>query len=95
MMVCRHKEVFDIVILYRLHTLYAFSASILLVEMLRRHPLNISETGRCYHHIIVRDKVFRLEIFIKTKLCLSIITILLCNGIQFFLNYGEKLIFIS
>ena len=95
MMVCRHKEVFDIVILYRLHTLYAFSTSILLVEMLRRHSLDVAEAGGRNHHIVIGNKVFRLEILVKGELRLSIIALLLRNGIQFFLNYGEKLIFIS
>ena len=75
--VCRcHKHIFDIIIIYRLHSLYALTATVLALKVVYWHTLDISEFCHCDDRIFVWYKVLHWYVkFIISDRCSSVITV--------------------
>ena len=79
-MCCRNKQFLDIVIIQDLHSFDSFSASVLTLECIHGHSLNVSHFCHGDHHIFSWDQIFHGNIkLIKSDGCSSLISIFFGN----------------
>ena len=91
-MCCRNKQFLDIVIIQDLHSFDSFSASVLTLECIHGHSLNVSHFCHGDHHIFSWDQIFHGNIkLIKSDGCSSLISIFIRNDDDFFSDYAEQL----
>ncbi len=92
----RHEHLHDIVILDRLHTLDSLAATVLALEIIGTHTLDVTDLCHGDNGICLRDQILhRHIILIITDLRSSIITVLVCNRKNFFSDYTKKQLLIG
>ena len=86
-----HKQLFYIVFIQSLHTLDTLAATILALESIVAHSLNVSHLGHGDHYIFSRDQILcRNVVFIKSDGCSSVISVFFRDHKDFFLNYAKQ-----
>ena len=81
---CCHKQVFYVVLIYGLHALYSASASVLVLEVIKCHSLDISEISHSYNCALIRNKILHVDFgLIIADGCSSVITVFIgdCNNL--------------
>ena len=83
-----HQQFIDIIVLDSLHTLDTLAATILALESIVAHSLNVSHLGHGDHS---RDQILcRNVVFIKSDGCSSVISVFFRDHKDFFLNYAKQ-----
>ena len=92
MMICRHKQIFDIILIDCLHPLDTFTATVLALKVVAGHTLNVAKICHSHYHVIIRYQIFcRHIIFIISDCRSSLISIFIRNDDDFFSDYAEQL----
>ena len=90
-MCCRNKQFLDIVIIQDLHSFDSFSASVLTLECIHGHSLNVSHFCHGDHHIFSWDQIFHGNIkLIKSDGCSSLISIFFGNDKNLLFDHTKK-----
>ena len=92
--ICQEYLINDIVI-NNIHSLYALATSVLYLECILWHSLDISKLCHGDNNLFSLDKFFICYIIrVSCDGCSSLITILVCYRSKLCLDYSEKLILI-
>ena len=82
-----HEQLFYIVFIQSLHTLDTLSATVLALEGIVAHSLNVSHLCHGDHHIFSRNQILCGNVvFIKSDGCSSVISVFFRNHKDFFLD---------
>ena len=82
-----HEQLFYIVFIQSLHTLDTLSATVLALEGIITHSLNVSHLCHGDHHIFSRNQILCGNVvFIKSDGCSSVISVFFRNHKDFFLD---------
>ena len=91
-----NKQFSDVIIIQSLHSLNTFTTTILALECVHRHSLDISKFCHCNYDILARNQIFHGDVkFIKSNLSSSVITVFLSNYKNLFFDHTKKKFFIS
>ena len=91
----RHKNILDIIVLDRGHSLDSLPAAVLGFEIIDRHPLYITEIRHSDHRILVRNQILHSKIrLIITDGGSSLIAVLIRNNVDLFPDYAKQQLFI-
>ncbi len=91
----RHKQILDVILIDGLHTLDSLSATVLRLEIIHRHSLDISKSGHGDYGIVPGNQVFHGNIkFIISDLTSSVVAILLGDCRNFGLDHAKQKLFI-
>ena len=94
-MCARHKQLLDIVIIDRLHTLYALASAVLAPEIIRRHALDISKMCHRDDDILIRDQILGRDVKdIALDRGSAVIPVLIGNDLDLFFNHTEEQVLI-
>ena len=90
-----HKDIFYKVILYSLHTLNTSAASVLSLEILDGHTLDISKVCHGENCIFGNDHILNIDITIViSDACSSVVAVLICGNGNLFSDYSKEKLFI-
>ena len=94
-MCCRHEEILDVIIFNRLHSLNAASATVLRTEIIRRHPLHVTDICHRDHGIFIRDQIFHGNvILIVSDGGTTVIAVLVSDQLNLFTDDAKQLFLI-
>ena len=90
-----HKHIFNIVFFDGLHSLNALAATMLCLEIIYSHTLNIAKVSNGNYGIFIRNQVFISEIVhVNADGSSSVIAVLVTNHTDFLLDNAKKYLFI-
>ena len=83
----RHQQIFDIVLINRLHSFDTSAAAVLCFEIIYSHTFDITETGHGNNSIFPRNQILHGDIqFVITDFTASVIAVFLSDSTHFCLN---------
>ena len=95
-MCCSHEKICYIVSVNSTDTLDSVTASVLSLEVINSHSLDITKRCKSDYCIYIRDEVFIFEFsLIMSDLCLSVIAVFISDLCDFFFDNTKKEIVIS
>ncbi len=90
-----HQQILDIVIIDGLHTFDAPSASVLGLEIVDGHSLDIAKRSHGDHRILVGDQILIVDIMlIGADLAAAVVAVLFCDGIHLILDDAQQQLFV-
>ena len=95
MVVRRHEEVFDIIILNGLHSLDSLATAVLGLKIVHRHALDIAKLRHGNDRILVRNHILDGNVeFVISNLTSSVIPIFDSDDLNLFLDDAKQELFI-
>ena len=90
MMCIGHEELFYVILIQLLHSLDSLTATVLGLECIMRHSLDISKLSHRNDHIFSRNQIFHGNIkFIKSDGCSSLITVFITDHKNLFFDHAK------
>ena len=87
----RHEQLLNVIFIQFLHSLDSLASTVLTLEIIHRHPFDISHLCHGDHNIFFRNHIFHGNIeLIIADTCSAVIAVLVGNDQDFFLDHTEK-----
>ena len=97
-MVIRHQQVFDVILIQRLHALDALAAAVLTLEVVHAHALDVAEIRHGDHGRLIRNQILHGKfafLIVVADLCAAVIAVLLADDQDLLLDDKEELLLIG
>ena len=86
-----HDQIFDVVLLDGLHAFDSLASPVLALEIVRRHPLNVSQTGHGHYRVVIGDQIFHRHVkLIKSDGSPPVIPVLVGDQTDLFSDNSQK-----
>ena len=94
-MIRRHEELFDEIIVYYRHALDSLAAAVLRLEIVGCHSLDVAESGHSNNGVVIGNQIFCGNIVVKADRGLALVTVFIADGRSLVADYGKKDILIT
>ena len=91
----RHQQFFYVVILQRLHSLDALATSVLALEVVRCHALDVAKLRHRDDHVLIRDQILGCQIkHVALDARAAVIAVLVADDLNFLFDHTKQQVLI-